>query len=212
MAIALSLLGCNPPAATNDGGGADGWSAPGVPGTVELLPPAHEDPGIPIDLLTLRVASIRMVGDRGPALDPQVDGIGLVSIGAVGLEVPIGDVPPALYSAVVLTLAPDADGQDVLHLRTTLEHGPTLDITTVQPLTLDARCEHGAVVNTTDAVRIGVDLPMEEALGLLVLNPLPAPDATGVIHVDEASAPEAIAAFRRGLAETVHAECGPDAT
>jgi len=211
MLMASMSVACVPPAATMDDASMPDASTPGVPGTLELLPATTEAPELPVEGFTLRISSIRFVGDRGPGY-PGIDGTGLVSIGPTELEVPIGDVPPALYSAVLITLA-DAPGevdQPVLELQLALVHDQTLDIATLAPITLNARCEHGAVVNTTDAVSIGVDFALTNAVAVVLELELPAADAEGVVRVDENTAPVAIAAFRRELAEHLHAECGPD--
>jgi hypothetical protein len=216
VATCLALaLGCGAPIEGADGGLGDAWTRPGVPGAVVLLAPSTEGPDVPIDLFTLRITDIRLVGDRGPEFDPHTsDAPGLVAVGQSGLEIAIGDVAPALYSAVVVSLAngPTEVGEAVLELRMTLEHGPTLDITTTMPLELTARCEHGAVVNTTDAVRIGVDFALAEAVAIVFTDPLPPADGDGVVHVNESSAPEATADFRAMLLARVHAECMPDGT
>ncbi len=207
-----AVSGCVSPPATMDDAASPDAAVPGVPGTLELLPATTEAPELPVEGFTLRIRSIRFVGDRGPELDPGIDGTGLVSIGPTELEVPIGDVAPALYSAVLLTLG-DATGevdQPVLELQLALIHSQTLDIATLAPITLNARCEHGAVVNTTDAVSIGVDFALTDAVASVLEYDLPAADAHGVVRVDENTAPDAIAAFRRELAEHIHAECGPD--
>jgi hypothetical protein len=210
-------LGCGTPMTQPDadaGGQGDAWSVPGIPGTVLLLAPSTEGPSAPVDLFALRINEIQLVGDRGPASDPRVPGPGLVTVDESGLEVPVGDVPPALYSAVVLTLAagPADVGQPVLELRLTLEHGPTLDIATAEPLELTARCEHGAVVSTTGQVRMGVDFALAEAVAIVFTDPLPAPDGAGVIRIDEATTPAAIADFRAMLTARIHAECNADGT
>lgn len=216
IAAAMLALACTDPGTMprDDGGSGDAWP-PGVPGTVELLPSMTEGPGVPVDLLALRIGSIRLVGDRGSEFDPEIEDVGLVTVGdTTSLDIPIGDVPPALYSAVVVNLddAAGEEGLPVFEMRFAPLSGPPLDVSTHEPLTLIARCEHGAVVNTTDAVRIGVDLAVGYPANSLLLFPLPAPDASGVVHVNEETAPEAIAAFRHELAEHVHAECGPDRT
>ena len=209
--VSLGLAACGPTPAMPDGGSAGDGSGPGVPGTVAILPGATEGPPTPVERLDLRIAAVRMVGDRGPELDPRAEGIGLVSVGTVPFEIAIGEVPPALYSAVVLELAPDASGP-ALELVTTLEHGPTLDIATNEPLVLSARCEHGAAVSTTGMVRMNVDLALGDPVQAVTVMALPAPDGAGVVHVNESTAPEATAAFRAMLQAVVHAECGPDAT
>lgn len=211
--VALTLVGaCGGSGGVDDAGmPADGGLPPGVPGTVAVLPAAMEGPSFPVDRFDLRIASIRLVGDRGAALDPHMEGIGLRTVTDVPLEIPIGDVPPALYSAVELRLASDASGP-ALELVFTPEHGPTVDLTTDAPLVLDARCEHGAVVNTMDAVRIGVDFALGNPIQSALVLPVPAPGPDGIVHLNESTAPLSIAAFRAELAEVIHAECGPDAT
>lgn len=207
-----ATIGCVDPVPPETDSGMpvpDAWTTPGVPGRVVLLAPSNEGPSVPIDLFALRIHRIRIVGDRGPAFDPVIEGPGLVTIGEAGLELDIDDVPPALYSAVVVTLEaePEEAGAPVLELRITLDPGPTLDIRTAAPLELTARCEHGRVVNTTDAVEIGVDFALADAVAIALAHPLPAPDGEGVIWVDDVSAPDAIADFRAMLVARVHAEC-----
>jgi hypothetical protein len=206
------LVGCVTPEPIGGDAAIDDAPPPGVIGTVELLPASTEGPGVPVDLFAVRIASIGLVGDRGPGLDPHRDGVGLTVIGTTEVDVPIGDVPPALYSAVSLDLAAEGAeiGLPVLEIRLSLAHGPTLDIATTEPISLLARCEHGAIVSTTGNVSVGMDFALGEAIGSVLLHPLPAADGDGVVHVTEATAPEAIAAFRHELAEHVHAECGPD--
>lgn len=221
-ATCLALaLGCGAPVERSDAGIGDGgttddaWTPPGVAGTVVLLAPSIEGPSEPIDLFTLRISEIRLIGDRGPEFDPHTTTpVGLVTVGEGGLEIPIGDVPPALYSAAVVSLAdgPTETGLPVLELRLALEGGPTLDITTTMPLELAARCEHGAAVNTTDAVRIGVDFALANAVAIVMADPLPDPDGSGVVYVNESTAPQAIADFRATLVDRIHAECMPDGT
>jgi len=210
--LALLLGGCVVPAMNTDDSASPDASTPGVPGSLELLPATTEASSLPVESFSVRIGAIRFVGDRGSEFDPGIDDVGLVSIGTTETEISIGDVAPALYSAVQLTLAaaPAEAGQPVLELRLALTHGQTLVIATLAPISLTARCEHGAVVNTTDAVSIGVDFSLGQAVLQVLEYTLPAPDASGVIRVDETTAPAAIADFRSELAEHIHAECGPD--
>ncbi len=211
MLMASMSVACVPPPTVMDDAAMPDAAMPGVPGTLELLPATTEAPELPVEGFTLRITSIRFVGDRG-APYPGIDNTGLVSIGPTELEVPIGDVAPAVYSAVLISLGdgPGEVGEPVLELQLALVHSQTLDIATLAPITLNARCEHGAVVNTTDAVSIGVDFALTNAVASVLELDLPAADAHGVVGVDENTAPAAIAAFRHELAEHIHAECGPD--
>ncbi len=207
MFVALLASCAVPPTNVEDASTVDA-PPPGIPGTVALRPASMEGP-MGVELFALRIASIRLVGDRGPALDHEVDGTGLVTIGATELDIPVGDVPPALYSAVVLTLAngPDHLGEPVLEIRMPADDGRMLDIAITEPMTLVVRCAHGALVSTTGALNIAVDFALGDPLASLMMQTLPAPSADGVVHITEATAPDTIAAFRADLMDRVHADC-----
>jgi hypothetical protein len=206
LVLAAALLGaCGDGSLVGVDASMDDAGPPGVPGTVTLLPPSTEGPGVPIDRLTLRIASLRLVGDRGPDYDPHVDDVGAVDVGDAGIGIPMGEVPPALYSAVVLDLA-DPGGAPVIELVLAVDD-LRLEITTSAPITIDARCEDGLVVETGSAVTAQVDLALGNAVLAVVESPLPLPDATGTVHVNETTAPEAILAFRERLMIDPHSEC-----
>lgn len=210
LSAALVLSGgCATPGAQVDASApGDGWTPPGVPGTV-VLGAEMEGPIVPIDGLWLRPETVRIVGDRGSEFDPQVHHLGWIEVDADGVEVPI-EVPPALYSAVVLELAATGDdaGQPVLELLVGPVSGMRFDVRIHDSLVLNARCERGAIIDTTGGLRVGVDFELGEAVVAMVLEPLPAPGPDGTILVDETTAPSALAAFRSRLIEEVHAECG----
>lgn len=204
IAPCAGVSGCASVPASDDASrtsDADRW--PGARGTVQIV---MTDEGVaPADALDLTIASILLASDRDPEQQPTRNDVGTVRVGADGLDLAFDRVAPGLYSAVDIELGP----QHVLELAL---HGlaQSIVIRAAAPLSLRARCEQGQAITVSGTLRIVVDLALQDAVAAALRHPLP-PATGGVIVLDEASAPEAVADFRAALAAGIHAECEQDA-
>jgi hypothetical protein len=207
-ALLAALAGCAPaPAATMADAAADA-DDPGVDCTITFLPPTTEDTVDAIDRFRIDLTSVVVLGDRGAQGQLAPGDVGVVTITSSAADVPVGDIPPALYSEIDVVLGDASGTTPAIELDVRPSSGPPLAITVHDSLALAARCEQGTQV-LIDDVRLVVDIPIAGAIEAARAQRLPAPDAAGTIRIDEHSAPEAVTAFRAALRASAHAECDP---
>lgn len=207
--LAALLLGfgaaaCVPPEDRPDGGGGDG-SMLTASARVVLPSEPLEDGDVAIDTFTLRVASLRLVSDRGGALDPVRADVGSLDL-AAEQSVEFASVPPASYSAAVLVLDGAArvleiDAEDATIGRMHIVYGTRVEWT--------ARCGSVVPVGVGETLELRIEVELGTAWDALRAADLP-PAAGGVVTIDETTAPAAVAEFVRLVGEQLGAECRED--
>jgi hypothetical protein len=153
----------------------------------------------------VRIASLRLVSDRGEPFDPVRRDLGVVMLATTNvIELP--SVAPATYSAVMITLDGAAPVLDLDVVDDVL--GPVhLSFAGRQEWT--ARCSTPVALNAFDVLVVGVTAELEDAWTRLRSAALPPPTA-GVIEVNEVTAPSATQDFVDDVGRLLRAECGVD--
>lgn len=193
------IAGCDAVAVVPDAAHIDDapWGARGVVHVVLA------DENVPAgDVLDLAVLSMELTSDRDPGVEPIRTDIRALHVDAAGADVAFEGVAPGTYSAIELQLGGAAEA-----LVATLDTPTQRFVVRMNaPLSLVARCQQGQSITVTGTLHVGLDFALDDVVVVLSRHPLP-PAASGVISVDETSAPEALADFRATLATSIHAEC-----
>lgn len=210
LSLALALLGwttgCEPmlPPARDGGRDAEAHdgAAPAARARVVIPREALEAGDVAFESFTLRVASVRLVSDRGEGLDPVLTTVGPIDL-TTSRELVFDSVPPASYSAAVLVLDGAATPLEIVAIdpglgEVHLRYGSRLEWM--------ARCSAGIPVRVGETLTLGIELELSSAWEELREATLPAPSG-GIITIDERSAPAVLEAFVAAVGATVRAEC-----
>ena len=210
LAAALIAGGCVPlPTQPTPDGGGDTGTGGGASAVIHVAPMESME-GMPtVNSLRIRVASLRLVSDRGGPFDRTVTGLDVLDLGSSGLDVDVDALTPAQYSAVELVLdgpapvleldASDSRGSLPVHARIVLS----------SRIDLLARCDSATPIDAGDTLSIHVDLGLADAWESLSHYTLPMP-AGGVVTITEASAADAVGEFIDQLQAHMHADCSVD--
>lgn len=210
LALSGALVACVPTSDHPDAGHEDAppgdGSAFAAAARVRLPHEALEVGDVTVSSFALRIASLRLVSDRGVAFDPVRAGdLGPVDL-ASSTTIEFPSIPPASYSAAVIVLDGAAavleiDAEDAVLGRVHVSYGSRVEWM--------ARCSAGVPVGVGETLDVGVDLDLGPAWEDLRSADLPDPSG-GVLSLDESTAPEAVAELVRAIGEALRAECDLD--
>jgi hypothetical protein len=206
LASAAVLAACVPTPGRDDGGvPPSDRVASGASARVYLPTEVIEIGDVTVTALVLRIASLRLVSDRGVALDPVRTDVGSVDIASpVTLE--FASIPPASYSAAVFVLDGAAATLEIEADDAVL--GP-VHVSYGSRIEWMARCSSGVPVGVGETLAVRVDAELTSAWEDLRAADLPDPDG-GVVNVDETTAPAAVRALVLAIGDAIRAECDLD--
>lgn len=204
LVAALLVAACDPrpdPRDAGDGGGDDASSEP-ARAEVRLPREPFDGGGLEVRRFVLSVASLRLVSDRGEPFDPELTDVGALDI-ASPRTLTLEAIPPASYSAVVLTLA---GGAHTVDLEVDDSEIGRVHVVYDAPVEWMARCSSGVPVGVGEGLGMAVTLELDGPWEDLREATLP-PPTDGVIEVDETSAPGVARALVEAIGRSLVAEC-----
>lgn len=199
-AIAFGLGGCPAPSDPGHDGGAPPADAPGSAGRVDVRIAAAEETledDVVLEVLRVGLAEVRAHNDRGGELDPVARALGVFDLRGGEATVPLTGAVPATYSSVVLVLGAPGAGVPSFELRL-LEDGVAIHVVDEDDIEIELRCDAPVALSPGAVLELSAELDLGEVHAALRESTLPAP-VSGVITVDRASAPGALAAVEARL-------------
>jgi len=209
--LALAAPGCGdddgvPPGAdaatpTDDAGvGARATLVIEVHGGTEPL-----DDGLSLESASVSIMDLRARNDRGGDFEPMISNPAPVDL-AVGASYELVDVAPATYGRVTVGLAPNG-AAPTLAMRVS-DASRTIEVRLSGTLDAEAQCSMPVALEPGGTAHLRIAVELRDVAHELADMPLPAP-VGGVIHVDEASAPDVATALLARLAEAFELRCEP---